>query len=189
MEAEVVLNEVIDQNKVTAVSTISLSITLNQKSYGLAPKKLLNESKSTGNMNAQIVNLKNMISETARHVKKLSKKSPARLNDPIDPQASEITEKLYEDAMTRISNIRKQEREQSKTPKKSKATLTSKASIKVLESRFISDFDLLIKKKKFKSRLNYRKTELIVKELGFMSTDKKMPNDTEEKVLFVDLWG
>jgi hypothetical protein len=54
--------------------------------------------------------------------------------------------------------------------------------------RFTADYAQAIRKMKIKHKVNYQKTEKILIELGFISK-RNRTEETEEKVLFVDLWG
>lgn len=130
-----------------------------------------------------------MIYETSKHISKLSKKlSKSRVPSKIDTDVSKITSKLYDDAIKRRQNMKKQENIKSKSPKRPSYRMTTKASNKVLENRFINDFNKVVKTRKLKQRLNYHNTETVLKDLGFMSASNAI-NETEQKVLFVDLWG
>ena len=147
-------------------------------------------SKSESTLGSQVPHLKNIVSPTGRYGVKLTKKRSKQNLDSsdMDTDALAITAKLYSDAVRRQDVLKKLQKEHSKSPKRSKAALTTKASLNVLKDRFLKDFKKVIKKKKLKQKLNYHHTEAILKELGFM-TSKSNSDETEEKVLFVDLWG
>lgn len=149
-------------------------------------KNYLVQSHSLGRLSRPISNLK---SKLVRQDLKSNKSSRSRSQRKIDPEADQITQKLYEDAMKRIKNNKNQEIKIEKECKRNKLKPVTETSNKYLCKRFIEDYSLILKKKKIKKdSLTYQKVEEIVKELGFV-TKQYLKDENEEKVLFVDLWG
>ena len=70
-----------------------------------------------------------------------------------------------------------------------KSEIVNNHSNKLLAKRFVEDYDYILKKKKLKrDMLTYQKTEIIMKELGFLTNSLRYENN-EESNSFIDLWG
>ena len=152
-------------------------------------EKIVNISKLSINVSQRISNLKDAIDATNNLGDKKTQTNSSPQNFNISPNARIITNKLYEDAIKRNEKLIKQEKDRSKSPRNNVEKKISKNSNNYLINRFNDDYTHALKKLKIsKSTISYHKAEDIMKELGFISKNNQK-DESEEKVLFVDLWG
>lgn len=109
------------------------------------PTQDLGSSRSAITLSLNFANLKDLASNIASQDSKQKKAEISRSNLPIDPEATIITNKLYEDAIKRKENLIKQEKEHSMSPKHNKVNAVTSNSIKCLINRFNEDFSVAIK--------------------------------------------
>lgn len=108
-------------------------------------KAKLSSSRSAININLKFANLRELAKNIASQDSKLKNTDTSRSNLHIDPEATVISNKLYEDAKKRKENQIKQEKEHSQSPKHSQVKAVTSNSIKYLINRFNEDFSTAIK--------------------------------------------
>lgn len=101
--------------------------------------------------------------------------------------SSEVSSKLYEDAMRRQSR-KLQNIQRSRKRDKSASVQTNKESIKYLVKRFNQDFKEAMESQGANEyNINYFTTSEILKDMGFVNS-RTSKETNEERIMFVDLW-
>jgi hypothetical protein len=161
-------------------------------------------STSKGNLNSyrSVKNLNSNRSQKRQKINKSLKKTIAnqteakdyrymlasrgnRSNLPISVQIpSNVSTKLYEDAMRRRSQ-KLESLQKLKKREKSSTVCPNSTSKKYLVRRFNQDFFTALKSQGFQTgSINYFTTGEVLKDMGFMDSGES----NEERILFVDFW-
>lgn len=121
-------------------------------------------------------------------LKNMQQSSQAEVNETLPAsskysRANEVTQKLYQDARRRMENTPSKSRSRSKSKPRNPRTN------KYLKEMLHSDFQRATMSRSTKGKkLNYFHTSEILKELGFMYSDKDHNDKADERMLFVDFW-